>query len=175
MSLLDKSFGARRITKDGGDGSPRTSSLKISSRTWVPSWCKRGRLQDVGRRRRRHDHRYRAGTGDHERRREAVAAGTNPTAVRRGIDLAVAAVVAELQLDGQAGVQNAEIAQVGSICANGDTEIGTKIAEAMKKVGNDGVITVEESRASRPSSMWSKACSSTAVISRRTSSPTPTR
>jgi len=77
---------------------------------------------------------------------KSVAAGANPMDLRRGIDLAVAAVVAELKVKAKKVTSNDEIAQVGTISANGDTEIGAKIAEAMKKVGNEGVITVEESK-----------------------------
>ena len=61
------------------------------------------------------------------------------------------------------------IAQVGTISANSDSQIGTIIAEAMKKVGKDGVITVEESRTMETQLEWSKACSSTAATSRPTS------
>jgi chaperonin GroEL len=77
---------------------------------------------------------------------KSVAAGANPMDLRRGIDLAVAAVVAELKAKAKKVTSNEEIAQIGTISANGDAEIGAKIAEAMKKVGNDGVITVEESK-----------------------------
>ena len=77
---------------------------------------------------------------------KSVAAGANPMDLKRGIDLAVAAVVAELQVKAKKVTSNAEIAQVGTISANGDTEIGAKIAEAMEKVGSEGVITVEESK-----------------------------
>jgi chaperonin GroEL len=77
---------------------------------------------------------------------KSVAAGANPMDLRRGIDLAVVAVVAELKVKAKKVTSNDEIAQVGTISANGDTEIGAKIAEAMKKVGNEGVITVEESK-----------------------------
>ena len=65
---------------------------------------------------------------------------------RRGIDQAVAAVVEELKAKAKKVTSNDEIAQVGTISSNGDAEIGAKIAEAMKKVGNEGVITVEESK-----------------------------
>ena len=75
---------------------------------------------------------------------KSVAAGANPMDLKRGIDLAVAAVVDELKKNAKKVTSNDEIAQVGTISANGDTEIGAKIAEAMKKVGNEGVITVEE-------------------------------
>ena len=77
---------------------------------------------------------------------KSVAAGANPMDLKRGIDLAVGAIVEELKAKAKKVTSNDEIAQVGTISANGDTEIGAKIAEAMKKVGNEGVITVEESK-----------------------------
>jgi chaperonin GroEL len=77
---------------------------------------------------------------------KSVAAGSNPMDLKRGIDLAVNAIVDELKTKAKKVTSNDEIAQVGTISANGDTEIGAKIAEAMKKVGNEGVITVEESK-----------------------------
>src|SRR5687767_276147 len=75
-----------------------------------------------------------------------VTAGANPMAIKRGIDKAVAAVITELQRISVPTTGKKEIAQVGSISANNDTEIGNLIAEAMEKVGKDGVITVEEAR-----------------------------
>src|SRR5436305_12813891 len=77
---------------------------------------------------------------------KAVAAGMNPMDLKRGIDLAVEAVVADVQKRSKKVASNAEIAQVGTISANGDAEIGRMIAEAMQKVGNEGVITVEEAK-----------------------------
>src|SRR5438874_1234418 len=77
---------------------------------------------------------------------KSVAAGSNPMDLKRGVDLAVNAVVQELKTKAKKVTSNDEIAQVGTISANGDNEIGAKIAEAMKKVGNEGVITVEESK-----------------------------
>ncbi len=77
---------------------------------------------------------------------KAVAAGLNPMDLKRGIDLAVAAVVTDVKKRSKKVSSNAEIAQVGIISANGDKEIGEKIAEAMQKVGNEGVITVEEAK-----------------------------
>ncbi len=77
---------------------------------------------------------------------KAVAAGMNPMDLKRGIDLAVIAVVDELHKRSRKVSTNAEIAQVGTVSANGDTEIGDMIAEAMEKVGNEGVITVEEAK-----------------------------
>jgi len=75
-----------------------------------------------------------------------VAAGANPMALKRGIDKAVALVVSEIEKQAVKVTSDDKIAQVGTISANGDTEIGNTIAEAMKKVGKDGVITVEESK-----------------------------
>jgi chaperonin GroEL len=70
----------------------------------------------------------------------------NPMDLKRGIDLAVDAVVKELKNNARKISKNSEIAQVGTISANGDTEIGRYLAEAMEKVGNEGVITVEEAK-----------------------------
>ena len=77
---------------------------------------------------------------------KAVAAGLNPLDLKRGIDLAVEAVVADLQKRAKKVKDNSEIAQVATISANGDTEIGNKIAEAFAKVKLEGVITVEEAK-----------------------------
>ncbi len=77
---------------------------------------------------------------------KAVASGMNPMDVKRGIDRAVSAVVEELKANARAISNNSEIAQVGTISANGDVEIGQYLADAMEKVGRDGVITVEESK-----------------------------
>ncbi|MGZ2372237.1 chaperonin GroEL [Sinorhizobium medicae] len=79
---------------------------------------------------------------------KAIASGMNPMDLKRGIDLAVDAVVKELKSNARKISQNSEIAQVGTISANGDTEIGRYLAEAMEKVGNEGVITVEEAKTS---------------------------
>jgi chaperonin GroEL len=77
---------------------------------------------------------------------KSVAAGMNPMDLKRGIDLAGEAVVADLQKNSKKVTSNEEIAQVGTISSNGDTEIGKFLADAMKKVGNEGVITVEEAK-----------------------------
>ncbi len=77
---------------------------------------------------------------------KAVASGMNPMDLKRGIDLAVDAVVKELKTNARKITSNSEIAQVGTISANGDSEIGRYLAEAMEKVGNEGVITVEEAK-----------------------------
>jgi len=77
---------------------------------------------------------------------KSVAAGMNPMDLKRGIDMAVEAVVADLKKSARKITSNDEIAQVGTISANGDAEIGRYLAEAMEKVGNEGVITVEEAK-----------------------------
>ncbi|HLG87386.1 MAG TPA: chaperonin GroEL [Alphaproteobacteria bacterium] len=77
---------------------------------------------------------------------KAVAAGMNPMDLKRGIDMAVEAVVADIRRVSKKVSTNAEIAQVGTISANDDREIGEMIAKAMQKVGNEGVITVEEAK-----------------------------
>ncbi len=77
---------------------------------------------------------------------KAVAAGMNPMDLKRGVDMAVEAIVADLKANARKIQNNDEIAQVGTISANGDSEIGRYLAEAMAKVGNEGVITVEEAK-----------------------------
>jgi chaperonin GroEL len=77
---------------------------------------------------------------------KAVAAGMNPMDLKRGIDMAVDAVVSDLKKNSKKVTSNDEVAQVGTISANGDNSVGKMIAEAMQKVGNEGVITVEEAK-----------------------------
>jgi chaperonin GroEL len=77
---------------------------------------------------------------------KSVAAGMNPMDLKRGMDMAVEAVVEDLKKNSKKLTTNEEIAQVATVSANGDTEIGRFLAEAMKKVGNEGVITVEEAK-----------------------------
>ncbi len=77
---------------------------------------------------------------------KAVAAGMNPMDLRRGIEMAVSAVVADLAKRSRKVKTSAEIAQIGTISSNGDSEVGQMLAEAMEKVGNAGVITVEEAK-----------------------------
>jgi chaperonin GroEL len=77
---------------------------------------------------------------------KSVAAGMNPMDLKRGVDKAVTKVVEEIKSTSKKVTTNSEIAQVGTISANGDTEIGDMIARAMEKVGNEGVITVEEAK-----------------------------
>jgi chaperonin GroEL len=78
---------------------------------------------------------------------KSVAAGMNPMDLKRGVDLAVAAVVKDIEKRAKPVASSAEVAQVGTISANGDQTIGSMIAKAMQKVGNEGVITVEEAKA----------------------------
>ena len=77
---------------------------------------------------------------------KGVAAGMNPMDLKRGVDLAVNAIVEDLKKHSKTVTSNSEIAQIGTISANGDTDVGRFIAEAMQKVGNEGVITVEEAK-----------------------------
>jgi chaperonin GroEL len=78
---------------------------------------------------------------------KSVAAGMNPMDLKRGVDLAVAAVIKDIEKRAKPVASSAEVAQVGTISANGDQTIGKMIAQAMQKVGNEGVITVEEAKA----------------------------
>src|SRR3984893_397890 len=143
--VLDKSYGAPRITKDGVtvakeiELSDKFENMGAQMVREVAS-----KTSTV------------AGDGTttatllaHAMVREgvkAVAAGMNPMDLKRGVDLAVDAVVKDIQRRSKKVSTNDEIAQVGTISANGDTEIGKMLAEAMKKVGNEGVITVEEAK-----------------------------
>jgi chaperonin GroEL len=77
---------------------------------------------------------------------KSVAAGMNPMDLKRGVDKAVVAVVESVKASSREVTTNDEIAQIGAVSANGDTEVGDMIARAMKKVGNEGVITVEEAK-----------------------------
>jgi len=143
--VLDKSYGAPRITKDGVtvakeiELSDKFENMGAQMVREVAS-----KTSTV------------AGDGTttatilaHAMVREgvkAVAAGMNPMDLKRGVDMAVEAVVKDIQKRSKKVSTNDEIAQVGTISANGDTEIGRMLAEAMKKVGNEGVITVEEAK-----------------------------
>jgi chaperonin GroEL len=141
--VLDKSFGAPRITKDGvtvaGDIELKDKFENVGARLVREVATKTS---------------YVAGDGTTtaivlaaslvREGAKAVAAGMNPMDLKRGIDLAAEAVVEDLKRNSKKITSNDEIAQVGTISANGDPEIGGLLAEAMKKVGNDGVITVEE-------------------------------
>src|SRR5438094_2334939 len=143
--VLDKSFGAPRITKDGVtvakeiELSDKFENMGAQMVKEVAS--KTSTIAGDGT--------TTATVLAHAIVREgvkAVAAGMNPMDLKRGIDLAVEAVVADVQKRSKKVASNAEIAQVGTVSANGDAEIGRMLAEAMKKVGNEGVITVEEAK-----------------------------
>ena len=143
--LLDKSFGAPRMTKDGvtvakeieledkfenmGAQMVREVASKTSDQAGDGTTTATVLAHAI----------VREGA-------KAVAAGMNPMDFKRGVDLAVETIVADLQKNSKNVTSNEEIAQVGTISANGDAEIGRFIADAMKRVGNEGVITVEEGK-----------------------------
>src|SRR3954467_863356 len=143
--LLDKSYGAPRITKDGV-----TVAKEIDLHDKFENMGAQ-MLRSVASR--THDH---AGDGTTtatvlaqsivREGMKSVAAGMNPMDLKRGIDLAVTRVVEDLKARSKPVSSNNEIAQIGIISANGDTVVGEKIAEAMEKVGKEGVITVEEAK-----------------------------
>ena len=143
--VLDKSFGAPRITKDGvtvakeieltdkfenmGAQMVKEVASKTNDEAGDGTTTATILAQSI----------VREGT-------KAVAAGMNPMDLKRGIDLAVDSVVADVKKRAKRVSTSAEVAQVGTISSNGDSDIGDKIAEAMERVGNEGVITVEESK-----------------------------
>src|SRR2546423_1870043 len=143
--VLDKSFGAPRITKDGvtvakeielEDKFENMGAQVVREVAWKSS-------DQAG------DGTTTATVLAHAIVREgakSVAAGMNPMDLKRGIDLAVEAVVEDLKKNSKKVTSNEEIAQVGTISANGDQEIGRFLADAMKRVGNEGVITIEEAK-----------------------------
>jgi chaperonin GroEL len=143
--VLDKSFGAPRITKDGVTVA-KEIELEDKFENMGAQMVREvaSKTSDI------------AGDGTTtatvlaaaivKEGAKAVAAGMNPMDLKRGIDLAVETVVEELKKNSKKVTSNDEIAQVGTISANGDQEIGRFLAEAMKKVGNEGVITVEEAK-----------------------------
>ncbi len=143
--VLDKSFGAPRITKDGVTVA-KEIELKDKFENMGAQMVREvaSKTNDI------------AGDGTTtatvlaqaivREGAKAVAAGMNPMDLKRGVDLAVEKVVAAIQKQAKKISSNSEIAQVGTISANGDTEIGNYIAKAMEKVGNEGVITVEEAK-----------------------------
>jgi chaperonin GroEL len=143
--VLDKSFGAPRITKDGvtvakeielenkfenmGAQMVREVASKTSDQAGDGTTTATVLAHAI----------VKEGT-------KGVAAGMNPMDLKRGVDLAVNAIVEDLKKHSKTLTSNEEVAQVGTISANGDSEIGRFLAEAMKKVGNEGVITVEEAK-----------------------------
>src|SRR6266498_1401159 len=144
--VLDKSFGAPRITKDG---------VTVAKEIELEDKFENMGAQLV--REVANKTSYVAGDGTTtaivlaaslvREGAKAVAAGMNPMDLKRGIDLAVEAVVEDFKKNSKKVTSNDEIAQVGTISANGDAEIGRFLADAMKNVGNEGVITVEEAKA----------------------------
>src|ERR1700724_594160 len=143
--VLDKSFGAPRITKDGV-----TVAKEIELEDKFENMGAQ-MVREVASRTS-----YQVGDGTTtatvlaqailKEGAKAVAAGMNPMDLKRGVDLAVESIVADLKKNSKPVTSNEEIAQIGRISANGDAEIGRFIANAMKKVGNEGVITVEEAK-----------------------------
>ncbi|HET7020765.1 MAG TPA: chaperonin GroEL [Xanthobacteraceae bacterium] len=143
--VLDKSFGAPRITKDGVTVA-KEIELEDKFENMGAQMVREvaSKTSDI------------AGDGTTtatvlaasivKEGAKSVAAGMNPMDLKRGIDLAVDAVIEDLKKNSKKVTSNEEIAQVGTISANGDVEIGRFLAEAMKKVGNEGVITVEEAK-----------------------------
>ncbi|AUX77885.1 MULTISPECIES: chaperonin GroEL [Sinorhizobium] len=143
--VLDKSFGAPRITKDGVTVA-KEIELEDKFENMGAQMVREvaSKTSDI------------AGDGTTtatvlaqaivKEGAKAVASGMNPMDLKRGVDKAVEAVVEELRSNARKVTRNDEIAQVGTISANGDTEIGRFLAEAMEKVGNEGVITVEEAK-----------------------------
>ena len=143
--VLDKSFGAPRITKDGVTVA-KEIELEDKFENMGAQMVREvaSKTSDI------------AGDGTTtatvlaaaivKEGSKAVAAGMNPMDLKRGIDIAVETVVEELKKNSKKVTSNEEIAQVGTISANGDQEIGRFLSEAMKKVGNEGVITVEEAK-----------------------------
>ena len=173
--VLDKSFGAPRITKDGvtvakeielgdkfenmGAQMVREVATKTSDTAGDGTTTATVLAQTI----------VKEGA-------KAVAAGMNPMDLKRGVDLAVNAIVEHLKSNSKKVTSNEEIAQIGTISANGDSEIGKFLADAMKKVGNEGVITVEEAKSLETELERGRGH---AVRSRlhftHTSSPTPRR
>ena len=143
--VLDKSYGAPRITKDG---------VTVAKEIELEDKFENMGAQLVREVATRSSDQAGDGTTTatvlaHAIVREgakSVAAGMNPMDLKRGIDLAVEAVVEDLAKHAKKITSNEEIAQVGTISANGDQEIGRFLADAMKKVGNEGVITIEEAK-----------------------------
>ena len=143
--VIEKSFGAPRITKDGVTVA-KEIELEDKFENMVAQMVREvaSKTNDL------------AGDGTTtatvlaqaivKEGTKSVAAGMNPMDLKRGIDLAVEAIVKDLKAHAKKITSNEEIAQIGTVSANGDTEIGRFLADAMKKVGNEGVITVEEAK-----------------------------
>ena len=143
--LLDKSYGAPRITKDG---------VTVAKEIELPDRFENMGAQMIKEVATRTSDQAGDGTTTAtvlaqaivREGTKAVAAGMNPMDLKRGIDMAVASVIGDLKKGSKKVSTNAEIAQIGTISANDDREIGEMIAQAMHKVGNEGVITIEEAK-----------------------------
>ena len=143
--ILDKSFGAPRITKDG---------VTVAKEIELADKFENMGAQMVKEVASRTNDEAGDGTTTAtvlaqaiiKEGMKAVAAGMNPMDLKRGIDMAVANVVVAIKAMSRPVKDSAEVAQVGTISANGESEIGRQIADAMQKVGNEGVITVEENK-----------------------------
>jgi chaperonin GroEL len=143
--VIERDFGAPRITKDGVTVAKEIELADTFENMGAQM------LREVA-----HRTSYLAGDGTTtatvlaasivREGNKAVAAGMSPLDLKRGIDMAVEAVVADLNANARKVTRNDEIAQVATISANGDMEIGAVLAEAMQRVGNDGVITIEDAR-----------------------------
>jgi chaperonin GroEL len=143
--VIEKSFGAPRITKDGVTvAKDITLSNKLQNMGAQMIREVASRTNDI------------AGDGTttstvlaqaiFREGSKAVAAGLNPMDLKRGIDVAVEKVIAEVEKRAKTISSPSEVSQIGTISSNGDEEVGSKLAEAMEKVGNEGVITVEEAK-----------------------------
>ncbi|HVH01930.1 MAG TPA: chaperonin GroEL, partial [Amaricoccus sp.] len=143
--ILDKSFGAPRITKDG---------VTVAKEVELEDKFENMGAQMVREVASRTNDEAGDGTTTAtvlaqaivKEGMKSVAAGMNPMDLKRGIEKAVAVVVEDIKAQARTVSGSDEVAQVGSIAANGETEIGRQIADAMQKVGNEGVITVEENK-----------------------------
>ena len=139
---------APRITKDGVTVAKEIElDDKFEDYTWAHRWCARSPLRPPIRRGTAPLPRRSSPTRSSGKARRALpTAGMNPMDLKRGVDLAVNAIVEDLKKNSKKVTSNDEIAQVGTISANGDREIGDFLAKAMQKVGNEGVITAEEAK-----------------------------
>ena len=143
--VLDKSFGAPRISKDGVTVA-KEIELDDKFENMGGRWCARSRARPRTRPVTAPPPRPCSPTRLSRKAPSRLPPAMNPMDLKRGVDLAVNAVVEDLKKHSKAVTSNEEIAQVGTISSNGDPEIGRFIADAMKRVGNEGVITVEEAK-----------------------------
>ncbi len=164
--VLEKKWGAPTITNDGVSIA-KEIELEDPTRRSAPSSSRRS-PEDRRRRGRRHHHRHRARPGARARGLAQRRGGANPLGLKRGIEKAVEAVTESLLKSAKEIDTKEQIAATAGI-SGGDPSIGELIAEAMDKVGKEGVITVEESNTFGCSSSSPRACASTRATSRATS------